>query len=404
MKQSEAAHSVWLHGKKAGVLHQRGDHTRFVFSSSYLEDPDRPVLGLYFEQNLIGRHASSMRVPVWFSNLLPEGRLREWIAADRGVSSEREMELLVQVGNDLPGAAVIAPGDQETWDESWIGSPSDSAHKADANSWRFSLAGVAMKFSMLAENDRFTMPATGAGGDWIVKLPDNVYPDVPLNEYAMMELARLVGIEVPDTRLVHRDEIVGVPAEVWPKREEWAYACARFDRPLGGGRVHIEDLAQVRGVYPDNKYMGNYETVAALLHRGWDTHSLQEFSRRLALNVLISNGDAHLKNWSLIYRDQKVPSISPAYDIVSTRYYMGSSETLGMKFAGSNRFDSVRLRSFERLDNRLQAEANLVEVAGEVVGRVSDAWRAVKNLLPHSSAVVSDIESSIRERLVTLRK
>lgn len=104
MTPREIRHSVWLRSDRVGTLVQRGDYTRFVFSPQYLNDPDRPVLGLVFEQDLSARHAAALRLPCWFSNLLPEGRLREWIAADRKVSPQREMELLAQVGHDLPCA------------------------------------------------------------------------------------------------------------------------------------------------------------------------------------------------------------------------------------------------------------------------------------------------------------
>lgn len=117
----------------------------------------------------------------------------------------------------------------------------------------------------------------------------------------MMSLSASAGITVPPVRLVHRDELDGLPPNVWPGREEWAFAVRRFDRTDAREPVHIEDLAQVRNVYPDNKYQGNYETVAALVYRGRDISGLREFARRLAFTVLISNGDAHLKNWSLIY-------------------------------------------------------------------------------------------------------
>ena len=115
---------------------------------------------------------------------------------------------------------------------------------------------------MLAKGDRLTLPAFGVGGDWIVKLPDQTYPDVPRNEFTMMSLAASVGIAVPPVRLVHRDELDGLPPDVWTSREEWAYAIRRFDRDAHRDSVHIEDLAQVRNVYPEDKYLGNYETVA----------------------------------------------------------------------------------------------------------------------------------------------
>ena len=82
---AEHLFGVWLRDLRVGTLAQRGDHTRFVLSESYLADPDRPVLGLMFEQDLHARHAAKLRLPCWFSNLLPEGRLRDWIAAERHV-------------------------------------------------------------------------------------------------------------------------------------------------------------------------------------------------------------------------------------------------------------------------------------------------------------------------------
>lgn len=387
MTLREVQHAVWLRSDRVGTLFQRGDHTRFVFSEKYLNDPDRPVLGLVFEQDLSARPAAALRLPCWFSNLLPEGRLRVWIAADRKVSPQREMELLAQVGHDLPGAVRVLPA--------LDGAPAErDPHEPDT--WRFSLAGVALKFSMLAKGDRLTLPAFGVGGDWIVKLPDQTYPDVPRNEFTMMSLAASAGIAVPPVRLVHRDELDGLPPDVWTSREQWAYAIRRFDRDAHRDSVHIEDLAQVRDVYPEDKYLGNYETVAALVHRGHDLDGLREFARRLAFTILIANGDAHLKNWSLIYTDPRVPGLAPAYDMVSTAYYLGERETLGLKFGGTRRFDKVDVTTFERLQRRLRApRAELAACVAEVVEQVSLHWPDHRDQLAVNPELVSSIESCI---------
>ncbi|WP_436763711.1 type II toxin-antitoxin system HipA family toxin [Streptosporangium sp. V21-05] len=413
MPPVESRHAVVLGDDRVGTLHQRGDHTRFVFSEDYLLDPGRAILGLGFEQNLTGRHSAALRLPAWFSNLLPEGVLRDWIAADRSVSADREMELLAQVGHDLPGAVRVLPCDDEDHildDSSW-GFEDGKGQRAQDDShpeMRFSLAGVALKFSMLAENDRLTLPAFGQGGDWIVKLPDRAYADVPRNEYAMMSLAAAAGIDVPEVRLYRRDELDTLPSRVWPGGETMAYAVRRFDRDDKRRAVHIEDLAQVRGVYPNEKYLGNYETVAALVHRRHDVTALREFARRLAFTVLISNGDAHLKNWSLIYRDPRAPTLSPAYDLVCTRAYMGDGETLGMKFAGSRRFDAVNIRTFERLERRLHAEgAGLGDVVTELVDRVRSAWPSCAELLSEAPRIRESVSGSIETRsrtLLSLRK
>jgi serine/threonine-protein kinase HipA len=281
----------------------------------------------------------------------------------------------------------------------WLSKPAPmpaAQHAWEQDTWRFSLAGVALKFSMLAKGDRLTLPAYGVGGDWIVKLPDQTYPDVPRNEFTMMSLAASAGIAVPPVRLVHRDELDGLPPDVWSSREEWAYAIRRFDRDDHRDLVHIEDLAQVRNVYPEEKYLGNYETVAALAHRGHDLDSLREFARRLAFTILIANGDAHLKNWSLIYTDPRVPRLVPAYDMVSTAYYFGKREMLGLKFGGSRRFEKVDVATFERLQGRLRApQAELAACVAELVEKVNLCWPEHRDHLAGNPQLVSSIELSI---------
>ncbi|MFY4719266.1 type II toxin-antitoxin system HipA family toxin [Streptomyces sp. LaBMicrA B280] len=372
----EKYYAVLLHGRRIGTLCQKGDYTRFILNESYLSDTQRPVLGLRFEENLRLPYASALRLPRWFSNLLPEGPLREWVAQDRGVSLDREMELLAQVGHDLPGAVQVMPaeGPDEQWE--WPdGENPDVARghgvMSTESPWRFSLAGVALKFSMLAQGDRLTVPTGGTHGDWLVKFPDYRHPNVPRNEFAMMSLAGKVGIEVPDVRLVHRDELDGVPSRMWPNAEEWAYAVRRFDRLSDDHRssIHIEDFAQVRDKYPQAKYEGSFETVAALAYRGRDLAALSEAVRRIAFCVIIGNGDAHLKNWSLIYRDRCLPTLSPAYDLVSTAPYapQDEPEDLGLKFGGSKQFENVSLATFKQLQNRLEHRLGHIGISLEAI-------------------------------------
>lgn len=389
----ESYYAVLLHGQRVGTLCQKGDYTRFVMNESYLEAPQRFVLGLRFEENLRAPYASALRLPKWFSNLLPEGPLREWIADDRGVSLDREMELLAQVGHDLPGAVQVLPaeGPEDGWEWQDHAAGREQSLAATANSpWRFSLAGVALKFSMLAHGDRLTVPAAGELGDWLVKFPDYRHADVPRNEFTIMSLAKTVGIDTPDVRLLHRDQLEGLPDRMWPNSEEWAYAVRRFDRAEDGSRsrVHIEDLAQVRDKYPQDKYLSTFETVAAISYRGQDIDSLREAARRIAFSVAVGNGDAHLKNWSLIYRDGRTPSLSPVYDLVSTAPYAPGDEPedLGLKFGGSKRFNNVTLSAFKRLEGALDrrfgpCDAHLATVAEDTVRAVHEHWPAHEEAL-----------------------
>jgi len=404
----EMQYSVWLRNRHVGILHQRGDYTRLVFDAAFREDPDRPVLGLHFEESLLASESSALRLPPWFSNLLPEGKIRDWVAEDRGVSVDREMELLAHLGHDLPGAVRILPAHIPAVDEEWEAPSERPDSSPDWHpGWRISLAGVQLKFAVLSQNDRFTVPGYGEESDWIVKLPDRQFEHLPENEFAMMSLAATAGIDVPDTRLVHRDELHGLPAGVWPGREVFAYAVKRFDRGPSRELIHIEDLAQVRNFYPSGKYKGNFETVASLIYRGRDAESLREFARRLTFIILISNGDAHLKNWSLIYRDPKIPTLSPAYDLVSTAIYRvgDGPEDLGMKFGGSKMFDRVTFATFKRLEERLGATGS--DLAGEAertVECVRAAWSDRAELFVPAPELRANIGETLDLRSVSLAK
>lgn len=370
-----------LGNRRVGILAHRGDVVRFSLDEDYWTDPDRHVLGLWFENNPRESPRASMRLPGWFSNLLPEGILRDWIAKDRGVSVKREMELLLQVGTDLPGGVVVVEdgGELDSPAGEYLDVVDPPASKT-RDSWKFSLAGIGMKFSMLQQDDRLTAPASNELGDWIVKMPHGTFSRVPRNEYQMMKLAGRCGLDVPEVRLVQRDELPELPEVAWPDAETEAYAVRRFDRDSSGGRVHIEDLAQVRGFYPEAKYDGSFETIAGLVYRGVDDESLDEFVRRMIFNMLIGNGDAHLKNWSLIYRDGRTPSLAPAYDLVSTAGYFPSvdMENLGLRFGGSRRFQYPRSTAMARLATLLNAsEERLVAVAERTAQSVRNEWSSV---------------------------
>ena len=403
-----ARHDVRLDGTSIGTLVQRGDHARFVFHDDYWHDPDRHVLGLWFEDDRDRLVQSKLRLPAWFGNLLPEGRLREWIALEREVSPERELELLLQVGHDLPGAVTVHSGvaRDAPHDVDEAAEYADDAAERPDPAWRFSLAGVGLKFSMVQRAERLTLPSSYEDGDWIVKLPDPHHAEVPRNEYAMMRLAAAVGIETPEARLVPRNLLEGVPAIVWPAGEDLAYAVRRFDRPAPGRRTHIEDFAQVRGFGSTQKYEGAFETVAALTYRGHATSDLQEFARRLAFNALIGNGDAHLKNWSLIYPDGRRPQLSPAYDLVSTGPYapiLDGEENLGLKFGGSRSFEGVTRRCFDELARRLDAShASLGDVVAETATAFESAWNPNAAEFEHIPHVAKWIDRRLSARLRAL--
>lgn len=366
---------VALHGQPVGTLtlDERGG-SAFGLLPSYRQMHPRPVLGQQFEDD-DGRQprCARSRLPSWFSNLLPEGALRQLMERHQG---HQEFELLARVGEDLPGAARV-------WELTLDGSEAPAADVraepappdvAEGGVWHFSLAGEQLKFSATSSDRGLTIPVAGQGGDWILKLPHPRYPKVPENEFATMQWARASGLEVPDIRLVNLADVTGLPARAWPPSETVAFAIRRFDRLPHGGRVHMEDFAQVWGVYPEQKYQGcNYETLARLVWVIAGQEGLRAFIRRMVFMLACGNGDAHLKNWSLLYPQGAPACLSPAYDLVSTIQY--HDDMLALNFGKSKRWADVRMATFRRLAQRLGVdEAQLVQWVQEAVSATLDAW------------------------------
>lgn len=236
-----------------------------------------------------------------------------------------------------------------------------------STAYRFSLAGVQLKFS--AVNDAgggLTIPVKGVGGDWIVKLPSTAFNGVPENEYSMMTLAREVGIDIPELKLVDLRGIEGLPTDV-TSMDGKALAIKRFDR-APDGRIHVEDFAQVLGLYPEQKYeRASYRNIAQALWIRSGEEAIVEFMRRLIFTVLIGNGDMHLKNWSLIYPDQTTPNLAPAYDLVSTIAFM-PDEKLALAFGHSKAWEAINTDAIRYFAVKAELPATiLVETAKETV-------------------------------------
>lgn len=366
---------VALHDVPVGrlTLDERGG-TGFSLLETYRHMHPRPVLGQQFEDD-DGRKPryARTRLPSWFANLLPEGGLRQLMERRHG---GQEFELLARSGQDLSGAVRVSdvlPEDAgtETVDILAEPSPEDSTER---DVWHFSLAGEQMKFSASQSDRGMTIPFSGQGGNWILKLPHPRYPKVPENEFATMQWAQAIGIRVPEIKLIDLDEVEGLPSESFPYIEKVAFAIRRFDRQPFGPRIHMEDFAQVLGLYPEQKYdKCNHETLAKLIWVMAGEDSLKEMVWRLVFMLASGNGDAHVKNWSLLYPDGVHAQLSPAYDLVSTIQY--HDDKLALNFGKSKQWTDMRLDTFRRLAIRIGfEESRLTAWVKEAVAATLDAW------------------------------
>jgi serine/threonine-protein kinase HipA len=390
-----------LYGEAIGTLTRiSGDRTIFSFNETYIADDNRPTLGLRFKDEVGGLitefRAYQTRVMPFFSNLLPEERLRKYLAQRAGVNPQREFFLLWVLGSDLPGAITVRPPDREAWPPDTTADEFRNDEKR-ARALRFSLAGVQLKFSAIeGPGGGLTIPVTGVGGSWIVKLPSEKYDGVPENEYSMMTLARLIGIDVPAIELIDVREIGNLPDEVTSLKGP-ALAIERFDRLSDGSAVHTEDFAQVFDLYPEQKYdKASSLNIASVLAAEGGEEDIREFVRRLTFNTLIGNADMHVKNWSLIYPDRRNARLAPAYDLLSTIPYLPDNKA-ALTFSRTKRFDRFSEDELTHLASRAHLSETLVlNTARETVTLFHEAWQKEKDNLPLNAAVVEAVEKHLR--------
>jgi serine/threonine-protein kinase HipA len=211
----------------------------------------------------------------------------------------------------------------------------------------------------------------------------------------MMTLARLVGIDVPTVQLIDVDAIKNLPEGI-STLEGQALAIERFDRSQGGDAVHIEDFAQVFGVYPEDKYKkASARNIAQVIAAEGSEIDTVEFVRRLTFNTLIGNADMHLKNWSMIYPDRRNAALAPAYDFVSTIPYIPDSSA-ALNFSRTKRFDEFSEDELSHLAAKaLMPEKLVLDTARETVALFHRHWRAERANLPLSADVVHAIEGHL---------
>ncbi|AWB68993.1 kinase [Saccharobesus litoralis] len=390
--------NVLLYGEPIATITNVGnDRTLFAFTDPYINDGSRPVLGLGFKDALGGLltnfKPTQTKLTPFFSNLLPEETMRNYLAERAGVNPEREFFLLWVLGQDLPGAIMVESADGEALPTN-IHQGIDDDTNVDAP-MRFSLAGVQLKFSAVQQaNGGLTIPATGQGGAWIVKLPSSRFDAVPENEYSMMELARMLGMDVPETQLLSIDQITNIPQGIG-KYGTSAFAIKRFDR-VDGQAVHIEDFAQVFGVYPQDKYKkASMRNIAQVIGIEGQDEDIAEFTRRLVFNTLIGNADMHLKNWSVIYKDKYTASIAPAYDLVSTIPYI-PDDSASLKVSRSKKFSDFTLDELSHLAAKAMLPEKLVlDTAKQTVADFYEVWAKEKAHLSLTKSMIKAIDTHL---------
>jgi len=384
-----------IHGALVGYLAGfKNGRNVLSIADEFKNNPSRPTFSLITHPKF--PHAVKLMAEPWarnqrlhpvLSNLLPEGSLRELIVQGLKVHVDHEFQILSYLGRDLPGAIEATPLEPEDVPDSVLSTYGKAkAVKFDkvTQENRFSLAGVQMKFSMKEKDGRYNLSKGDELGDWIIKTPSTKHKFVPLNEYTAMSLAELAGVEIPEIKLVELDKLDNLPPINLPD-EKQAFAIKRFDRD-NDLRIHMEDFAQVLVTYPHEKYTSaNYENIGKVIYNfsGDGLADAQQFTRRLLVNILLANGDAHLKNWSLLYADMITPRLSPAYDIVTTNVYIENETQYALNLGKTKEWYVVSMAHFQLWADRSGIPWRAIKPhLDDALNKARELWPEALDMLP----------------------
>ena len=191
----------------------------------------------------------------------------------------------------------------------------------EENATRISISGVQEKFSLIQLKNKIRLTKEGEQGTHIFKPIPNVSKNadqMPANEHLTMQIAQKVfGIETAENALIFFGN--GDPA----------YITKRFDVVTGGLKLAQEDFASLAGKSPqthgaDYKYLGSYWDLFEIMRENLPSYKVESLKlfKLLVFNYLFSNGDAHLKNFSIIETPLGDFKLSPAYDLLNSRIHI----------------------------------------------------------------------------------
>ncbi len=282
----------------------------------------------------------------FFEGLLPEGAVREQLAARLRVGPGNSFGLLAALGRDCAGAVVILPEGQELGtgrgSVRWLSEVElvqlvDELPRrplgVEPGRTRLSLAGLQRKAVLIrTPSGGYGLPSEDAPSTHLLKpqYPDSDFQDIVFNERFCMRVAQCVGLSTATTDLLH----VG---------SHPALLVERYDRSTDGSatlRLHQEDLCQALGLAPIFKYqveMGPGAAQVCSLLRECSVRGgadVLAFVRAVLVNFLLGNSDAHGKNFALLHAEDG-PRLAPLYDIVSVAVYSSDGSSLDTDMAMS---------------------------------------------------------------------
>lgn len=405
---------VYFHADLAGRL-ERLEHARlrFAYDPAWLEGATRPLsIGLPLREQAF----EDGECRPFFAGLLPEGEFLKAIARTFHVSADNPFSMLAEIGGECAGAiSLVSPGKEPPFAVSpaprWLAGDELGELLAELPSrpllfgveeedegLRLSLAGARDKLPLLARDDELGITQGHPPSTHILKTPIPDVDGMVANEAFCLSLAAESGLDAADATPIGAGKREGL-------------LVTRYDR-VGDDeeirRIHQEDLSQALRFLPEQKYEADggpgVEACAALLRdrSAAPAVDLFAFHDALVFNLLIGNGDAHAKNYSLLLDGDGTPKLAPLYDLLCTRVYgRRFGRKMAMKYGGEYRFDRIRGRHLDRLAGELGFSASITRVrVRELCERVVASCPGARARLPahwQDVPVLNGIEGVVRD-------
>jgi serine/threonine-protein kinase HipA len=373
---------VWTDAAEAGLL------DRF---------DDRGSTFLYLPDTLLARAVSvtmPVRLPSWdtrfglppiFEMNLPEGVLRERLrlAFAKATGTFDEFDLLGIVGRSQVGR-IRHTGQKEQLQEDVPFQSVDEilAKRRDGDLFRYllekfaSFSGISGVQPKILVRDEASLNKASyrhsesyRGATHIVKFwEQNEYPQLAANEYFCLSVAQKCGLDVPPFRLAE---------------DALALVIDRFDLRLDGSYRGFEDFCVLNARRTEEKYRGSYETSILKRFTEFANSSrvgedLERLFTLIALNCALHNGDAHLKNFGIVYDDvQGEARLAPVYDLVTTSVYL-PKDSMALTLNGTTKWASAK--ELQRLgETRMGgAPARVKEILERVGAAIASTFQEVR--------------------------
>jgi serine/threonine-protein kinase HipA len=402
---------VYMNGTHIGLLAQENGRLSFVYV-------DQPSASLAHQFPMQVDPFTHEQCEAFFSGLLPDEPVRSNLARLLKVSPRNTFGLLQHLGGDCAGAIQVLPRQTAPNEEQSLRRLSDDELYSilqklpqrplgiGIEGFRISGAGAQDKLVIAKIDGRWCLPLYGYPSTHMIKPNIQGFSDSVLNEYFCMTLAGRVGIRVPavDIITLHGHQF---------------YAVERYDRVHVDNqilRLHQEDFCQLLNIPPNQKYQNEggpsipqlFETIQIFQRQGRMKGAETLHLLQLVLfNFLIGNGDAHGKNFSILYTGTQI-EVAPGYDLLSTLVYGGyHTEKMAMKIGSKYKFKAVANRHLDDMAESIGISPKLVQRQGkklvDIISRESKLLLAEMTQQGFTSAILEEIDAVIQKQRMMFR-